>query len=47
MTDIEKCIVAIHDYGTREGATRHKVMEQLKKDGFSLDVIRKALEEMT
>lgn len=43
MTEKERCIVAIHDYGTRDGMTVVKVMKLLKADGFTVSVIRDAL----
>ncbi|WP_333846932.1 hypothetical protein [Phaeobacter italicus] len=43
---VQRCIIAIHDLGTREGATKTKVMAQLKKDGFTARQIKKAVELM-
>ena len=37
--------LAIHDHGTRPGATSKKVMEALLKEGFERDEISKAIKE--
>ncbi len=50
MTDeelqIERCKIALYDLGSREGATIHGVIKQLKKDGFTADQISKAADKM-
>ncbi len=42
---IDRCVAAIHDYGTREGATRSKVMASLKRDGFTTSEISQAVDK--
>ncbi len=37
--------LAIHDHGTRPGATAKKVMDALVKEGFERDEISKAIQE--
>lgn len=44
---IDRCIIALHDLGSREGATRAGVMAQLKRDGFTPKEISVAVEKMT
>lgn len=43
---IDRVICAIHDYGTRYGATSSFVIKALKSDGFTVDEIRESLERM-
>lgn len=43
---IARCKIAIHDYGTRKGATSAKVTSQLLKAGFTRDEISATTEEM-
>jgi hypothetical protein len=42
----DRCILAIHDYGTRSGVTRVKLMRQLKADGFTAFDISEAARRM-
>lgn len=35
VTRIERAMIALHDYGTREGATAKKVRKQMMADGFT------------
>lgn len=44
---IDRCIVALHDYGTREGATASGVMSQLKADGFTHTEIEQAIRKFS
>ena len=37
--------LAIHDYGTRDGASAKKVVAALRKDGFTAEEIAKAIRE--
>lgn len=43
---IQRAIIALHDYGTREGATAAKVKKQMKEAGFTADEIAKAAQQM-
>ncbi len=47
MRRIDRAIIALHDYGTREGATAHSVKAALRNDGFTLDEIMAAIDEMS
>jgi len=43
---VDQCIIALHDFGSREGATTAKVMKQLKDCGFTKNQIKQAVERM-
>lgn len=43
---IDRAIIAIHDHGTREGATSKSVTKALKKDGFTPEEIAKTVKRM-
>ena len=43
---IERVILAIHDHGSRPGATRAKVMKALKAEGFTPAEIAEAARRM-
>jgi hypothetical protein len=42
---VERCRIALYDLGSREGATVHGVIKQLKRDGFTADQISKAADK--
>lgn len=46
MTRLERCIVALHDLGSREGATMASVKKALRDEGFTNGEIAEACEEM-
>lgn len=46
ISDLDRCIFAIHDYGTRPGATPSKLIKSLKSDGFTAGTIKKAVVAM-
>lgn len=43
---IERVIIALHDLGSRDGATAKGVRVQLKKEGFTPAEILEAVEKM-
>lgn len=43
---IDRCVIALHDFGSREGATRAKVMSQLKAEGFTANEISEAVSKI-
>jgi uncharacterized protein len=43
--EVDRAVVAIHDMGTRSGATPKKVMAALKKAGFSYNTIVQAVKK--
>ncbi len=43
---LERALIALHDYGSREGATAKKVQRQMKADGFTLEEIVRAASVM-
>jgi hypothetical protein len=47
MTRLEQAMIALHDYGTREGATAKSVMREMKKAGFTQAEILKATSVMS
>ena len=47
ITDLERCMIAIHDHGTRDGATAQTVVESLKVDGFKESTIKDAVSKMS
>ena len=46
ISDLDKCLMALHDHGTRPGATSSKVIKALKNDGFTAATIKAAVVEM-
>lgn len=38
----ERAVIALHDYGTRPGATAKSVRDAMLKDGFTLEEIADA-----
>ncbi|GHC12748.1 hypothetical protein GCM10007291_07570 [Gemmobacter nanjingensis] len=42
----ERAILALHDYGTRPGATAKSVKDAMLKDGFTLEEIAYAARAM-
>lgn len=42
----ERAIIALHDYGTRTGATAKSVKDAMLKDGFTLEEIAHAARAM-
>ena len=52
MTDAERlqrlqrAIIALHDYGSREGATAAWVRQKMKADGFTAKEISEAAKKM-
>ena len=42
----DRALIALHDHGTRDGATARSVMAAMKKDGFTDEEIRAATETM-
>ena len=46
ITKVERCITAIHDLGTRQGATHISVLAALKVEGFDRKTIMAAIKEM-
>lgn len=47
LPQIDRAILALHDYGTREGATAKSVMRQMEKAGFTKAEILKATSVMS
>ncbi|MDC0657091.1 hypothetical protein N6L27_03680 [Leisingera sp. SS27] len=43
---VERCIIALHDLGSRSNASRNKVMKALQNEGFTDDEIREAATKM-
>ena len=43
---IERCMAAIHDLGTRSGATKASVISALKREGFTAQEISEAARRM-
>jgi len=46
MSDIDrktKALLALHDLGTRDGATARKVWKQMEEEGFSKEEIAEAV----
>lgn len=43
---IDLAVMALHDYGTRDGATAKKVMKQMRAAGFNDKEIAQATERM-
>ena len=46
ISDLDRCLMALHDHGTRQGATSSKVLKALKSDGFTAATIKTAVVEM-
>ena len=42
----QKAIIALHDFGSREGATAAKVKKQMKDAGFTTQEIAEAAAQM-
>ncbi len=43
VTNVDRCLMALHDHGTRPGATSNKVINALKADGFTPAEIQAAV----
>ena len=43
VTNIDRCLMALHDHGTRPGATSNTVIKALKADGFTPAEIQEAV----
>lgn len=43
---LNRAVIALHDHGTREGATKKTVTDGMTRDGFSLEEIAAAAQEM-
>jgi hypothetical protein len=41
-----RALLALHDHGTRDGATAHKIKQSMLDEGFTLAEIREAAKEM-
>lgn len=46
VTRLERAIIALHDYGSREGATAKKVRRQMLDQGFTNKEISAAVTAM-
>ena len=46
VTDVQRCMIAIHDLGTRSGATYKSIIAALKAEGFDPKTITAAVVEM-
>lgn len=46
LSRIDRAVIALHDYGTREGATAAKVKRQMKDAGFTPEEIVQAAKKM-
>lgn len=46
LSRIDRAVLALHDHGTREGATAKSVMRAMKRDGFTEAEIAAAAERM-
>lgn len=46
ITRLERAIITLHDYGSREGATAEKVRRQMLNDGFTNKEISAAARAM-
>ena len=44
--EVKRCIIALHDLGSRDGATRKGVIDQLKEEGFTTEHISEAAKRM-
>lgn len=44
ITRVERAVLAVYDYTTRDGATNVSVLKDLKKDGFTLEEINSAID---
>lgn len=47
LSRIDRAVLALHDYGTREGATGKKVFNQMLNAGFTKKEIAEASKRMT
>jgi len=43
---VDRCVIALHDLGSRDGATAKGVRAALKKEGFTNREIQAAVEKM-
>lgn len=46
MDRIDRAIIALHDHGSREGATTASVMAAMKRDGFTAQEVAEAAKRM-
>ena len=46
LSQVERCMIAIHDLGTRRGATHISVLAALKAEGFDRKTVKAAIKEM-
>ena len=43
---LDRAVIALHDHGTREGATKDTVLKGMKADGFTVEEVAAAVQEM-
>jgi hypothetical protein len=43
---LDMAVIALHDHGTRDGATKASVLDGMKQDGFTREEVAAAAQEM-